>query len=512
MGALELSGFTRVVIAHNPVGEEDDPSTSDVLAQVELVESALGELGIPSVRLAVDPGRTLEIFREPARYSGSVIFNLIESPPGRPYIHTDSTAVLELAGLPYTGSSPAAHALTTDKIATRALLASEGVAVAPGGRLDLDRQDVLDRVPPPWILKPAFEDASIGLEGDPVCATREAALARGAGLARRFPDHPVLVERFLPGREFNVSLLAKGKSVEVLPIAEMLYDGFPEGMSRVLGYDAKWDESSFAYIHSVRHFAEEEEVLGKVREMALAAWRLCGLGGYARVDFRLDENGVPHVLEVNANPCLAANAGFMAAAGRAGLSPGDVVRRILEAVRPLTPNPSPIARPSPGRGAPPPVTIRRGLESADRAPLENLIRETGFFNAEEVEVSLELIDDRLAQGEGSHYRFLVAETKGEIAGYACWGPIPGTLASADLYWIVVDPRHQGKGIGAVLLNDAEAWMASSGRTRVYVETSTRAQYDGTRRFYLACGYELAAELDDFYAPGDGKAMFLKVLS
>lgn len=320
----------KVSIVHNPVGEEDDPSTSDVLAQVACVESALGELGHACVRVAVDPGRTLEVFQGLDR--DGVIFNLIESPPGRPYIHTDSTAVLELAGLPYTGSSPAALALTTDKIATRALLASEGVAVAPGGRLDLERPSVLDRVPPPWILKPAFEDASIGLEGDPVCHTREAALERGAALARRFPAQPVLVERFLPGREFNVSVLANGDRPEVLPIAEILYDGFPEGISRVLGYDAKWDESSFAYIHSVRHFPEEAPVLPQVREMALASWRLCGLSGYARVDFRLDENGVPHVLEVNANPCLAENAGFMAAAARAGLSKADVVRRILEAV------------------------------------------------------------------------------------------------------------------------------------------------------------------------------------
>jgi D-alanine-D-alanine ligase len=390
------------------------------------------------------------------------------------------------------------------------LLASEGVAVAPGGRLDPDRPDVLDRVPPPWILKPALEDASIGLEGDPVCATREAALARGAGLARRFPGQPVLVERYLPGRELNVSLLADGDGVEVLPVAEILFEGFPEGMSRVLGYEAKWVEESFACIHTVRHFPEESEVLGQVREMALTAWRLCGISGYARVDFRLDENEVPHVLEVNANPCLAANAGFMAAAGRAGLSAGEVVRRILEAAGPLTPFPSPIALPSPGRGAPPPVKIRRSLERGDRKPLEKLIRGTAFFNAEEVEVALELIDDRLSQGEASHYRFVVAETDGEVAGYACWGPIPGTVASADLYWIVVDPRHQGKGIGAAILKDAEDWMASAGRTRVYVETSTRAEYDGTRRFYLACGYELAAELADFYAPGDGKAMFLKV--
>lgn len=157
------------------------------------------------------------------------------------------------------------------------------------------------------------------------------------------------------------------------------------------------------------------------------------------------------------------------------------------------------------------MILRRGLKTADREPLERLIRDTAFFNGEEIEVALELIDDGLAQGDASHYRFVVAEMHGAVAGYSCWGPIPGTVSSADVYWIVVDPNHQGCGIGGALLQASEAWMASAGRTRVYVETSTRAQYDPTRRFYFACGYGLAAELADFYAPGDGKAIFLKVL-
>jgi D-alanine-D-alanine ligase len=316
-----------VVVAHNPVGEEDDPSTSDVLAQVGMVEGALASLGLPARRLAVEPRQALEVFRGIAE--DTIVFNLIESPPGRPYLHTDCAAVLELAGLPFTGSSPAALALTTDKLATRALLASEGVAVAPGGRFDPDR---LDRIPAPWILKPAFEDASIGLEGDPVCHTREAALERGAALARRFPQQPVLVEKYLPGRELNVSLLADGAEVQVLPVAEILFEGFPDGMSRVIGYEAKWVEDSFACIHTVRHFPErpeDSELLRRVREIALASWHLCGLSGYARIDFRLDDQGEPNVLEINANPCLSADAGFMAAAARAGLSHGGVVSRIL---------------------------------------------------------------------------------------------------------------------------------------------------------------------------------------
>ena len=156
------------------------------------------------------------------------------------------------------------------------------------------------------------------------------------------------------------------------------------------------------------------------------------------------------------------------------------------------------------------LSIRRSLEPADREPLEALIRATSFFNPEEIDVALELVDDRLANGDASHYRFLVGELDGRVAGYSCWGPIPGTVASADLYWIVVHPDFQGRRVGATLLHAAEEWMAAAGRTRVYVETSTRPQYLPTRAFYAACGYQIASELVDFYAPGDGKATFLRV--
>ena len=157
------------------------------------------------------------------------------------------------------------------------------------------------------------------------------------------------------------------------------------------------------------------------------------------------------------------------------------------------------------------LAIRRSLELADREPLEALIRATGFFNPEEIDVALELVDDRLANGDASHYHFLVGELGTQVAGYACWGTIPGTVASADLYWIVVHPEFQGKKVGAAVLRAAEEWMAAAGRIRVYVETSTRPQYLPTRAFYTACGYQLVSEFVDFYAPGDGKATFLKVL-
>ncbi|HEX6901554.1 MAG TPA: D-alanine--D-alanine ligase [Thermoanaerobaculia bacterium] len=325
---MNLNDISRVVIAHNPTDKGDDPSTADVLEQVQLVASGLNALKISCEALAIPDWQPwLHLTPEP----GMVVFNLMEAPPGVPHVHPDAAAALELMEIPFTGSSAAVLALTTDKLATRALLASEGLPIAPGGRLDPDCPSLLHRIPGPWIVKPAKEDASLGLEGDPVGATREATLARAWSLTARFPGQPLVVETFLPGRELNVSLLAG----EVLPVAEIVFDGFPEGMSRVVGYEAKWREDSFEYIHTVRRFPgseEDRELLERVRNLALRSWRVCGLRGYARVDLRLDHNGEPHILEVNANPCLAPDAGFMAAAGQAGLTAGEVVERILREV------------------------------------------------------------------------------------------------------------------------------------------------------------------------------------
>ena len=455
---------------------------------------------------------------EAARAPDTVIFNLIESPPGEWWRQCAAAGALELAGAPFTGAPAAALWLTTDKLLTRALLAAEGLPVAPGGRFD-KREDVLNRVAPPWILKPACEDASVGLEGNPVCATREEALARAALLTDRFPGQRIVIEHFLPGRELNVSVLEGPDGPEVLPIPEMTYLDYPEGMPKIMGWDAKWGEGTFAYDHTVRRYLTDPAdapLLDHVRDLVRQAWRVCGLSGYARVDLRLDEAENPCILEVNANPCIAEGAGLEVSAAQSGIGPAGLVQRILDAALRRHARCGAAKTLMPVRSAPPRerpnVAIRRGLERAHRKPLEDLIRATDFFNPEEISIALDLADDRLENGETSHYRFLVGDVDGRLAGYACWGTIDGTCESVDLYWIAVHPDFQGRGIGAVLLDDAEAWIAASGRTRVYVETSTRAQYESTRAFYRARGYTLSAELPDFYAPGDGKAMFVKVLS
>ena len=157
------------------------------------------------------------------------------------------------------------------------------------------------------------------------------------------------------------------------------------------------------------------------------------------------------------------------------------------------------------------LELREELTPADPDRIRNLAAATGFFSREEAEVAAELAEERLTRGAASGYHFLLAEEAGELLGFACFGPIPCTRGAYDLYWIVVRPDRQGGGLGRLLLTAAEARIAAAGGRRVYVGTSSRAQYAPTRAFYRACGFHQEALLADFYDQGDGKAIFCKVL-
>jgi ribosomal protein S18 acetylase RimI-like enzyme len=155
------------------------------------------------------------------------------------------------------------------------------------------------------------------------------------------------------------------------------------------------------------------------------------------------------------------------------------------------------------------IVYRQNVRSDDREAIGRLVRATGFFSAEEEGIAVELIDERLMKGEASGYFFLFAEEKDLLLGYTCFGPIPGSAHSYDLYWIAVDPEAQGKGIGKTLMVESERLMAARGARRVYADTSSRPQYEPTRAFYRARGYVQEACLSDFYGPGEGKIIFVK---
>lgn len=151
----------------------------------------------------------------------------------------------------------------------------------------------------------------------------------------------------------------------------------------------------------------------------------------------------------------------------------------------------------------------RPLHAGDRPSLEQLLRASHTFTPEEVETALEVIDDTL--GGDPDYFVNVLES-GEIVGYECHGPVPLTVGTFDLYWIVVDPGAQKRGYGRVLLAAAEKDIERRGGRLLLIETSSQASYEATIRFYKRAGYRQEARIHNFYRPGDDKLIFAKDLA
>lgn len=154
-------------------------------------------------------------------------------------------------------------------------------------------------------------------------------------------------------------------------------------------------------------------------------------------------------------------------------------------------------------------TIRRKVVESDLEAVRAIANSSGFFRKDEVEVAVELAGEALAKGDASGYYFLFAEMDGQPLGFACFGPIPCTLGSYDLYWIAVHQDSRGKGIGQRLLKETEASVKEMNGRKIYIETSTMEKYEPTRGFYLSAGYAEAARFSDFYDVGDGKVVFVK---
>lgn len=321
----------KVVILHDAVDVGARADERDVLEQIGVVRPALAALGheVDVVPLPPDLAGLADALRSRCP---DLVFNLVESVGGDGARLHEPAQVIEALGLPLTGASAAALRRTTDKLATKAALVAAGLPTPPwidaGGRAHGDAAGVGR-----WIVKPVAEDASVGIDDASVIdGPPTAALSARGGFA----------EAFVEGREFNVSTLARpagalSRGVVVLPPAEIRFDAFPPGKPRIVGYDAKWSPESFEYASTPRSFdfaPQDGPLLDRCAGLALSACALFGLDSYARVDLRVDEAGAPFVIEVNANPCLSPDAGFLAAALRAGFTARDVVARIVGAAVP----------------------------------------------------------------------------------------------------------------------------------------------------------------------------------
>jgi D-alanine-D-alanine ligase len=291
-------------------------SSADVLAQVEAIETSLRDLGHTSVRIPFtrDLKRFVKAVEDAEVHAA---FNLCESLDDDPFFVAHPAAVLELLGIPFTGSPSAALQTTTDKHLMKLILRGAGLPTPKSflydGTVDTDPRE-MDF---PVIIKPRSQDASIGIDQDSVI---EAGAALPEALTAFYEAYgPLLVEEYIDGREFNVSLLGSPTPV-VLPVAEIDFTTMPEHLHHIVGYRAKWEPDSIAYRETRRVFPQLDPPLAaRLNTLATECFQLFGLRDYGRVDLRMDKDGSLHVLEINANPCLSPDAGFPAAAGQAGL-------------------------------------------------------------------------------------------------------------------------------------------------------------------------------------------------
>lgn len=316
----------RVAILHDPVPRDAPPDQLDTLVQARAVANALSACGFTCRQFAFnnDPGAMSSALRG---HGSDVVFNLVESVSGHGDLAHLAPAWLEAEGIPFTGSSSDCILLTTDKPAAKRWMRSVGIPVPA----DFDPDAACD-VDLPFIVKSRSEDASLGL--DPQSVVKAAEVPGRIENCRTRYGGDWFAEQFVEGREFNVALLEIQGQVRVLPPAEIVFEGFPEHQPRIVDYRAKWDPESVEYRTTQRVFpraGHDRALLQQLGAIALRCWRLFGLSGYARVDFRVDAAGTPFVLEVNANPCLSPDAGFAAALEQAGIAYPQATMLILEA-------------------------------------------------------------------------------------------------------------------------------------------------------------------------------------
>ena len=182
-----------------------------------------------------------------------------------------------------------------------------------------------------YILKPIWEDGSAGITDESIIDGKAMDLNR---LSWDGHLKDAFLEEYIDGREFNLSVLSGSQGPLVMPVAEMLYMDYPEGKPKILNYASKWDESSFEYHKTVRTFdlsPADQALVEKMSEISLQCWKIFEMKGYFRVDFRVDAQNRPWVLEVNANPCLSPDAGFVAACRQGGMDYNEMVNSIISA-------------------------------------------------------------------------------------------------------------------------------------------------------------------------------------
>jgi len=329
-----MSRPLRIAVLYNS-DFDAEASATDVLsveASARAVTGALAESGHQVELIGLDGLEVLGVIDGVRAAAPDIVFNLCESMAGDARNEPTLAGLLDLHGLPYTGADLLGLASCLHKQRTKEILTARGVATPPyrylpdPASLDAPSLDALDY---PWFVKLVHEDASVGITEQNLVHSPTALRARAGELMRKHRQG-VLAERFVDGREVNVTLLGNGPDLRVLPPHEIDFGAMPPGRPQIVSYAAKWDEAHVDYAGTkpVPLRDPSPPLLSAIEAVARAAWDALGLRDYGRVDLRIDASGAPWVIDVNPNCDLSPDAGAARAAAAAGLNHVELIDTI----------------------------------------------------------------------------------------------------------------------------------------------------------------------------------------
>jgi len=259
-----------------------------------------------------------------------VIFNFAEIYKDNPRLEMNIVGLFELLGISYTGTPAMSLANCQNKILAKRLLSSGGIRIPHFFIVYVKSTRYTHRLNYPLFVKPAFEDASVGIDNESIVSNSEELKKRIDYVLKNF-SYPVLIEEFIEGRELNVSVMGD-KRLKVLPISEIDFSTMPDHLHNIVSYQAKWDPNheSFHKTIPICPAPLPGNIEKKAKEIAFKAFKVLGCRDYARVDMRLSKDNKLYVLEVNPNPDITDGAGFMRSAECGGMTYGQVLKRILK--------------------------------------------------------------------------------------------------------------------------------------------------------------------------------------
>ena len=329
----------RIAIVNNEAAQTGTPDQLDVLVQVDSIRGTLITLGheVETIVCGLDLSYVQNCLK---KMGAEIVFNLVEDLEGHGRLIHFFPFLLDAMAMPYTGSCAESLLITSNKVMAKERMEKAGLPTPewigpyPKNLYYSDNSSSDNLTSGVWIIKSVWEHASIGLDENGLIETRELESVHIA-MKKRVTQlgGACFAERFIEGREFNLSVLSGPDGLEVLSPAEIIFEGYGAEKPRFVDYRAKWDETSYEYHHTPRNFSfgsKDSILISELKRLAVECWKVFGLRGYARVDFRVDNQGHPWILEINANPCLSPDAGFAAAAVNAGISYPDIIKRILD--------------------------------------------------------------------------------------------------------------------------------------------------------------------------------------